>query len=103
MKKRPDAIFAISDRIAIGAMLAIREKGLQMPNDIGLVGFNNEPTVQLVTPAVSSVEMPSFELGKLACKLLIEKMQKHGVIPEDHEEILKTRLFIRPSSHRETT
>jgi LacI family transcriptional regulator len=101
MRKRPDAIFAISDRIAIGAMLAIREKGLQMPSDIGLVGFNNEPTVQLVTPAVSSVEMPSFELGKLACKLLIEKMQRHGVIPEDHEEILKTRLFIRPSSLRD--
>lgn len=101
MKKRPDAIFAISDRIAIGAMLAIREKGLHMPSDIGLMGFNNEPAVQLVTPAISSVEMPSFELGKQACKLLIEKMQRHGVIPDDHEEILKTRLFVRPSSLRD--
>ncbi|MEI9955578.1 MAG: LacI family DNA-binding transcriptional regulator [Ferruginibacter sp.] len=44
MKKRPDAIFTISDRMAIGAMLAIKEKGLKMPNDIGLVGFNNEPS-----------------------------------------------------------
>ena len=42
MKKRPDAIFTISDRMAIGAMLAIKEKGLKMPHDIGLVGFNNE-------------------------------------------------------------
>lgn len=99
-KNPPDAIFAISDRIAIGAMLAIREKGLRMPEDIGLVGFNNEPLVQLLTPGISSVEMPSFELGKLACKLLIEKMQRHEVIANDHEEILKTRLFVRPSSLR---
>jgi DNA-binding LacI/PurR family transcriptional regulator len=44
--------------------------------------------------------MPSFELGKLACKLLIEKMQRHEVIANDHEEILKTRLFVRSSSLR---
>ena len=65
MKKRPDAIFTISDRMAIGAMLAIKEKGLKMPHDIGLVGFNNDPVVSLVTPGISSVDQPSFELGKL--------------------------------------
>ncbi len=69
MKKRPDAIFTISDRMAIGAMLAIKAKGLKMPQDIGLVGFNNEPVVGLVTPAISSVEQPSFELGKSAAML----------------------------------
>src|SRR5882757_9742681 len=55
MKKRPDAIFTISDRMAIGAMLAIKERGLKMPHDIGLVGFNNEPFTNLVTPRISSV------------------------------------------------
>ena len=63
MKKRPDAIFTISDRMAIGAMLAIKERGLKMPQDIGLVGFNNEPVVSLVTPRISSVAQPSFEMG----------------------------------------
>jgi len=46
---RPDAIFTISDRMAIGAMLAIKERGLTMPHDVGLVGFNNEPVTSLVT------------------------------------------------------
>ncbi|MHA4801806.1 substrate-binding domain-containing protein, partial [Enterococcus faecium] len=41
MRNGPDAIFTISDRMAIGASLAIKEKGLKMPFDIGLVGFNN--------------------------------------------------------------
>ncbi|MBS1567264.1 MAG: LacI family DNA-binding transcriptional regulator, partial [Bacteroidetes bacterium] len=72
MKKRPDAIFAISDRMAIGAMQAIKEKGLTMPKDIGLVGFNNDPVTSLVSPAISSVEQPAFELGKAAAKLFIE-------------------------------
>ncbi|MEO6541147.1 MAG: substrate-binding domain-containing protein, partial [Ferruginibacter sp.] len=99
MKKKPDAIFTISDRMAIGAMLAIKKKGLKMPQDIGLVGFNDEPILSLVSPAISSVEQPSFELGKITAKLFIETMHN----PEDTtpvEKILKTKLFIRESSQR---
>lgn len=99
MKKRPDAIFTISDRMAIGAMLAIKKKGLRMPQDIGLVGFNNEPVTSLVTPSVSSVEMPSFELGKAAAKLFIETM--HNKENMDLEEkVLKPKLIIRESSQK---
>ena len=99
MKKRPDAIFTISDRMAIGAMLAIKKKGLNMPGDIGLVGFNNEPVVSLVSPGISSVEQPSFEMGKVAAKLFIETLH----INEDMsriEEVLKPKLIIRESSQR---
>jgi LacI family transcriptional regulator len=99
MKKRPDAIFTISDRMAIGAMLAIKKKGLRMPQDIGLVGFNDEPILSLVSPAISSVEQPSFELGKITAKLFIETMHNlDDTIPV--EKILKTKLFIRESSQR---
>ncbi len=102
MKKKPDAIFTISDRMAIGAMLSIKKRGLRMPEDIGLVGFNNEPIVSLLTPAISSVEQPSFELGKAAAKLFIENMHNyenmHGT-----ETVLKPKLFIRESSMRTPT
>jgi DNA-binding LacI/PurR family transcriptional regulator len=99
MKKRPDGIFTISDRMAIGAMLAIKEKGLNMPQDIGLVGFNNEPVVGLVTPKISSVDMPSFELGKVAAKLFIETMHNNEDMSKV-EEVLKPKLFVRESSQR---
>ena len=99
MKKRPDAIFTISDRMAIGAMLAIKEKGLIMPNDIGLVGFNNEPITGLVTPGISSVDQPAFELGKIAAKLFIETLHNNGDMNQV-EEILKPKLFVRKSSQR---
>ena len=95
-KQRPDAIFTISDRIAIGAMLAIKEKDLKMPKDIGLVGFNNEPIVSLVTPQISSVDQPAFELGKTAAKLFIERMHNENM--DDVEIVLKPRLVIRESS-----
>jgi len=99
MKKRPDAIFAISDRMAIGAMLAIKEKGLTMPRDIGLVGFNNEPITNLLTPGISSVDQPAFELGKIAAKLFIETVHNNGDMSRV-EEVLKPKLFIRESSQR---
>ena len=99
MKKRPDAIFTISDRMAIGAMLAIKQKGFRMPEDIGLVGFNNEPVVSLVTPQISSVDMSSFELGKAAAKLFIETMHNNEDMNKV-EEILKPKLFIRESSQK---
>jgi LacI family transcriptional regulator len=97
-KGRPDAIFTISDRMAIGAMLAIKEKGLNMPKDIGLVGFNNEPVTTLVTPCISSVDQPAFELGKTAAKLFIERVHNENM--DDVEVILKPRLVIRESSLR---
>jgi len=99
MKKRPDAIFTISDRMAIGAMLAIKEKGLSMPQDIGLVGFNNEPVVSLVTPGISSIDQPAFEVGKATAKLFIERMHNDGDM-NDVEEVLKTKLIVRESSQR---
>lgn len=102
MKKKPDAIFTISDRMAIGAMLAIKGKGLSMPADIGLVGFNNEPVTSLVTPRISSIDQPAFELGKIAAKLFIERVHNNNDMSHV-EEVLKPKLYIRESSQRIVT
>lgn len=99
MNNRPDAIFAISDRLAIGAMLAIKEMGLKIPKEIGLVGFNNEPITKLVTPTITSVEMFAFEMGKSTAKLFIQML--HGDMDvSDKEIIVKPKLFIRQSSKK---
>lgn len=98
-KNKPDAIFTISDRMVIGAMLAIKEKGLNIPEDIGLVGFNNEPLLSLVTPGISSIDMPAFELGKMAAKIFIESLHAgENRLPEN--QVLKPKLIIRESSKR---
>ncbi len=96
-KKRPDGIVTISDRIAIGAMLAIKEKGLRMPEDIALVGFNNEPVTSLLSPSISSVDQPAFEMGKIAARTFIELLNSHEKPPVS-TITLKPRLIIRESS-----
>ncbi|HRJ28519.1 MAG TPA: LacI family DNA-binding transcriptional regulator [Cyclobacteriaceae bacterium] len=101
LKNPPDAIFATNDPAAMGAMQAIKEKGLKMPKDIALVGFSNWFFSALMDPPLSSVDQPGFEMGQEAAKLLIRQIEKQDkddldILPET--KILKTRLIIRESS-----
>ncbi len=98
-KNRPDGIFTISDRIAIGAMMAIKEAGLTMPDDIALVGFNNEPIVDLLSPGISSVDQPAFKMGKISAQTFFE-MLKNPETNIAREIILKPKLIVRESSKR---
>jgi LacI family transcriptional regulator len=98
-KQKPDAIFAISDRLAIGAYMAIKDKGLKMPEDIALVGFNDEPITSLLFPSISSVSQPAFEMGKTAARLFIEHLNSESYM--DHKKIVfEPQLIIRDSSNR---
>jgi LacI family transcriptional regulator len=100
LKKRPDAIFASNDPSAMGAMQAIKEAGLKMPDDVALVGFSNWFFSSLMDPPLSSVDQPGFEMGQEAAKLLIRQIEKQDnnaeFVPET--KILKTRLIVRQSS-----
>lgn len=103
LKNPPDAIFATNDPSAMGAMQAIKEKGLKMPKDIALVGFSNWFFSALMDPPLSSVDQPGFEMGQEAAKLLIRQIEKQDkddldILPET--KILKTRLIIRESSKK---
>jgi DNA-binding LacI/PurR family transcriptional regulator len=98
-KQKPDAIFAVSDRLAIGAYMAIKDKGLKMPEDVALVGFNDEPITSLLFPSISSVSQPAFEMGKTAARLFIEHLNSETY--SDHKKIVfKPQLIIRDSSNR---
>ena len=94
---RPDAFFAVSDRLAIGAFEAIKDVGLRMPQDIGLVGFNDEPIMSLLTPSVSSVAQPAFDMGKMATRLFIEQFHSDSN-QLSQVEIFSPKLQIRESS-----
>ena len=71
----PDAIFAINDPVAIGAFQRIKEAGLNIPGDIGIVGFSNNKITALVDPPMTTVDQPSFEMGKKAAEILIEHIE----------------------------
>lgn len=99
MPNPPDAIFAVSDRLAVGALLALKERGVQVPNEVALVGFNDEPLVSLLTPAISSIAQPAFEMGRVAAQLLVELINSEGALPY-RTVTLKPSLIKRESSLR---
>ena len=74
MERRPTAVFAGNDQMAIGVMGAAREYGLRVPEDIAVVGFDDIPLASLVTPSLTTVRLPMHEIGYKAMELLLESI-----------------------------
>ncbi|MBT29113.1 MAG: LacI family transcriptional regulator [Thalassobius sp.] len=102
MPNRPNAVFAVTDLVAIGAMVAIKEAGLRIPEDIAVVGFSDWAMASVVEPALTTVAQPGFEMGKIATSLLIDEIKYlHSDSEQDYNyqtKILKTKLMIREST-----
>ncbi len=71
------AIFAANDLIAMGAMVAIREEGIAIPNDISVVGFDDVPSAKLVSPALTTVSQFQRNMGRKAAELLLQRINKN--------------------------
>lgn len=96
-----DAIFANNDPMAMGATMAIKEKGLKIPQDIAIVGFSNWFFGELMDPSLTTIDQPGFEMGQEAARLLIKQIdmkEKDQYEPIEEIKVLKTRLVIRNSS-----
>ena len=92
---RPDAVFAASDQIALGAMRFIRDSGLRVPEDIAFVGFDDLPQSSLAEPALTTVHQPITQFGIKAVEVLIDLIE-HGTKPAQRV-IMNTELVIRDS------
>jgi len=93
-----DAIFAVNDPVAIGAFQKIKEIGLKVPQDIGIVGFSNNKITNLLEPPLTTVNQPSFNMGKRAAEILVELINKDNNKIEPIVEVLDTELIIRKST-----
>lgn len=89
----PSAVFAASDMMAIGAMRAIYEAGLQIPDDIEIMGFDDIEAAALMIPALSTIHAPKAEMGVKAFQILNELMA--GRTDVSAENVLPTKLMIR--------
>jgi len=97
LKHRPTAIFAANDSMAIGALSALRESGVQIPEQMAVAGFDDIPLARYMDPPLSSVHVPICELGARAVEILL-----HGITHKnDHtrrRERVSTELVIRRST-----
>lgn len=96
LPERPTALFAASDAMAAGALAAIREAGLRVPEDVAIVGFDDSPIASLTSPMLSTVRQPIQLLGAEAARLLLDQLQ--GGTTEPLCERLPVELVIRGSS-----
>jgi LacI family transcriptional regulator len=96
----PDAIFAVADWVAIGALQAIKDEGIRIPEQMGIIGFSDWRMCTIVEPALSSIYQPGFQMGKIATQILLEEIENnHQKLPNNLvTETLETSLMIRKSS-----
>jgi LacI family transcriptional regulator len=97
LKQHPDmtAIFAANDKMALGAMQYLSRHGIDVPGQISVIGFDDLQHSAYVWPSLTTVHLPLYEAGSIACERLIERIQGKT---ERVAEILKTHLVVREST-----
>ncbi|MEO6486355.1 MAG: LacI family DNA-binding transcriptional regulator [Thermoanaerobaculia bacterium] len=97
MSPRPTAIFAANDAMAVGALFALREAGLSVPEEMALVGFDDIPIARYVTPRLTTVTVAIAELGRRAFELLHQTIGNTKTSRRPPRETLATTLVVRES------
>lgn len=98
LPKRPTAVFVASDMMAVGALRAISQAGLRVPEDIALVGYDDIPVAVRITPPLTTVRQPINRLGEEAVRILLDVLNSNGqVSAHRHRVLLPVELVIRAS------
>ncbi|MER6245675.1 LacI family DNA-binding transcriptional regulator [Streptomyces griseorubiginosus] len=92
----PTAIFAASDQMALGAIEALRRRGLRVPEDMSLVGFDDLPEVRWSAPPLTTIRQPLSEMGKLAVRTILKLTRNEP--PDSPRVELGTELVVRSST-----
>jgi len=98
---RPTAVFVANDLMALGAIDALREVGLRVPDDIAIVGYDNRDFSQSLRPKLTTVSLPTYDMGVRGAELLWQKIQ--GDLTNTDEAKICGRLFIRESCGADIT
>lgn len=99
MNPRPDGVFAASDSSAVACMQTLQDAGLRVPEDVAVVGFNNDPISWIARPRLTTVNYPGYEMGQISATTLINAINKSPASSLT-TLVLKHELIIRDSSLR---
>ena len=90
------AIFSANDQMALGARLALYRRNLRVPDDISLVGFDDQPSAAYMTPPLTTVRQPSMEIGKVAAETILDILDGESA----YASVFPAELIIRESAAR---
>ncbi|HMO33446.1 MAG TPA: LacI family DNA-binding transcriptional regulator [Lacibacter sp.] len=97
-KKKPDAIFAASDKLTTGCLRILKQRKLKVPDQVALIGFSNNDLTELLDPPLSIIKQPAFEMGVAATGLLLELIESKRPVTEFETKVLPAELIIRTSA-----
>jgi len=100
LENKPDAIFAVNDSAAIEIMLMAMEKGIAIPEELGVVGFSDNPESAYIGPGLTTIRQPTLEMGKMTARSILQLIDGEEDFHLPNETILKTELIVRGSSMR---
>ncbi len=98
MDPLPDGVFVTNDFVAAVIMRTLKENNIKIPEDIAIVGFNNDAICTLVEPALSTINYPGIDVGEVAARNLINHLKGIGNIQNTNTIIIRSNLIIRRSS-----
>jgi LacI family transcriptional regulator len=91
----PTATFVASDEVAVGALAALHQRGIAVPEEMAIVGFDDIPVARFLVPPLTTIRLPAYELGVRAADMLIKTIQGEEVA--ESQVLLRTQLVIRES------
>ncbi len=92
------AIFAVNDPVAVGAVKRMKELKIDIPGQMGIVGFSNNPITEMITPRLTTVDQHAFEMGQKAAEILIDEIEGKNLNGNQLDIKLETSLLIRESA-----
>lgn len=97
-QKDIDGLYSANDTAAISAMQYLKSQGVKIPEDIAVVGFNNDPISAVIEPSLTTINQPDFEMGRIASSVLIDQIKAKNTAKKNQSKILDIELIIRNSS-----
>ena len=98
METLPDGIFITNDFVAAVCMRTLKENGIIIPDDIAIVGFNNDAIGKLIEPALTTINYPGMDMGEIAARNMINHLKGISNIQNTNTIIVRSELIIRKSS-----
>jgi LacI family transcriptional regulator len=98
MRPMPDGLFITNDRAAAMCMHGLKEAGIRVPEDIAIVGFNNDPVCRLITPTLTTIDYPGYEMGRSAAISLLDRLAGGKTAVQSKTAIIPSGLIVRDSS-----
>jgi len=93
-----DAIFAVNDPVAIGASVVLKKNGLRVPEDVAIIGFSNNPITEYVSPSITTIDQPAYEMGKMSASILLALIRGEEMPTTSKNTKLEAKLILRESA-----